>query len=310
MKIAAAAYPVDWHNRWNDFVGKLRVWVRTASEQGAELLVFPEYGAMELASLAEESNSRDLARAAAAVNSRIGDVDDLHSSLAREFGVHICAATAPLKREDGGFVNRARLFAPDGSRAAQDKLILTPFEREEWGLVPGRGLTVFETALGRIGIPICYDAEFPLVARALVAAGAEILLVPSCTRTLQGYWRVRIAAMARALEGQCVVAQAVTLSDADWLAAAGKGVGAAGIFVPADGGFPDEGVLATGKLDTPGWVYGEVSLEALREVRETGSARNVQHWVEQDDRLSEVAVTVLGSPKQEPEAESKPPPEG
>src|SRR5690606_30592710 len=57
MKIAAAAYPIDWHNRWNDFVGKLRVWVRTAAEQGAELLVFPEYAAMELASLAEEANS-------------------------------------------------------------------------------------------------------------------------------------------------------------------------------------------------------------------------------------------------------------
>ena len=59
MKIAAAAYPIDWHNRWNDYVGKLRVWVRTAAEQGAELLVFPEYGALELASLAGEENARD-----------------------------------------------------------------------------------------------------------------------------------------------------------------------------------------------------------------------------------------------------------
>jgi hypothetical protein len=49
MKIAAAAYPIDWHNRWNDYVGKLRVWVRTAAEQGAELLAFPEHGALELA---------------------------------------------------------------------------------------------------------------------------------------------------------------------------------------------------------------------------------------------------------------------
>jgi predicted amidohydrolase len=87
MKIAAAAYPIDWHNRWNDYVGKLRVWVRTAAEQGAELLVFPEYAAMELASLAEEANARDLKRSVDAVTARIGDVDDLHASLAREFGV-------------------------------------------------------------------------------------------------------------------------------------------------------------------------------------------------------------------------------
>ena len=41
MKIAAAAYPIDWHNRWNDYVGKLRVWVRTAAEQGARAAGLP-----------------------------------------------------------------------------------------------------------------------------------------------------------------------------------------------------------------------------------------------------------------------------
>ena len=100
MKIAAAAYPIDWHNRWNDYVGKLRVWVRTAAEQGAELLVFPEYATLELASLAGEENAADLARSTDAVNARIKDVDDLHGSLAREFKVHICAASAPLRRTD------------------------------------------------------------------------------------------------------------------------------------------------------------------------------------------------------------------
>ena len=98
MKIAAAAYPIDWHNRWNDYVGKLRVWVRTAAEQGAQLLVFPEYGALELASLAGEDNARDPARVIDAVTARIKDVDELHASLAREFAVHICAATAPVRR--------------------------------------------------------------------------------------------------------------------------------------------------------------------------------------------------------------------
>ena len=68
MKIAAAAYPIEWHNRWNEYVGKLRVWVRTAAEQGAELLVFPEYGALELASLAGAENARDPGRLVDAVN--------------------------------------------------------------------------------------------------------------------------------------------------------------------------------------------------------------------------------------------------
>jgi predicted amidohydrolase len=196
MKIAAAAYPLEFLDRWNAYVGKLRLWVRTAAEKEAELLVFPEYAAMELASLAGEEAAADLGRSIDAVSERLAEVDGLHASLAREFGVHICAASAPLRREDGSVVNRARLFGPDGTHGHQDKLIMTRFERDEFGISPGDGLRVFDTALGRIGILVCYDAEFPLIARALVEAGAEILLVPASTETERGYWRVRIGAQA------------------------------------------------------------------------------------------------------------------
>jgi predicted amidohydrolase len=197
MKIAAAAYPFDWLNRWNDYVGKLRVWVRTAAEQGAELLVFPEHAALELASLAGAENARDLARTVEALTARIKDVDDLHASLAREFKVHVCAGSGPIRLRDAGTVNRARLFAPDGSRGEQDKLVPTRFEREAWGMLPGKAARVFETALGRIGILVGYDAEFPLPARAMAEAGAEILLVPSATDSARGHARVRIGARAR-----------------------------------------------------------------------------------------------------------------
>ncbi|MCB1354656.1 MAG: carbon-nitrogen hydrolase family protein [Rhodobacteraceae bacterium] len=295
MKIAAAAYPIDWHNRWNDYVGKLRVWTRTARDQGAELLVFPEYASMELASLAEAEIAGDLARSIEAVQARLPDVDSLHASLAREFGVYICAGSAPARRPDRLPANRARLFAPDGSVGHQDKMIMTRFEREEWGIGHGDALRIFDTELGRIGILICYDSEFPLLARRLVEAGAEILLVPSCTDTMQGYWRVRIGAMARALEGQCVVVQAPTIGDAKWLAAADVNVGAAAIYGPPDGGFPDDGVIAQGKVGEAGWVYADVSLDAIREVRETGAVFNMKHWPEQDERPAEVETVRLGA---------------
>ena len=99
MKIAAAAYPIDWHNRWNDYVGKLRVWVRTAAEQGAELLVFPEYGALELASLAGEDNARDPRARRSTRSTRASRTwTSCTASLAREFEVHICAASGPVRR--------------------------------------------------------------------------------------------------------------------------------------------------------------------------------------------------------------------
>ena len=301
MRIAAAAYPMDWHNRWNEYVGKLRVWVRTAAEQGAELLVFPEYAALELASLAGEENAADLERSVDAVTARIKDVDELHSSLAREFKVHVCAASGPVRRrDDGRAVNRARLFAPDGSHGAQDKLIPGRFEREEWLVAPGAATRVFETSLGRIGILIGYDAEFPLLARAMVEAGAEVLLLPSATDTLRGYWRVRSAAQARALEGQCVVVQAAMIGEARWLGAVTRSTGAAAIYGPPDKGFPEDGVIATGKIDAPGWVHGEIELDAVRHVRTDGAVLTYRDWQEQAGHVGAVESVALGSADTDP----------
>ena len=47
MKIATAAYPLDWLDSWAQYEDKLAKWVCDAATQGADLLVFPEYGAME-----------------------------------------------------------------------------------------------------------------------------------------------------------------------------------------------------------------------------------------------------------------------
>jgi predicted amidohydrolase len=112
-----------------------------------------------------------------------------------------------------------------------------------------RAAQVFDTALGRIGVLICYDAEFPLLGRALIEAGVEILLVPSCTEALSGYWRVRIGAMARALEGQCVVVHSPTVGPAPWSPAVDMNTGAAAIYGPPDLGFPETGVLAEGDAE-------------------------------------------------------------
>lgn len=294
MRIAAAAYPIDWHNRWNDYVGKLRVWVRNAAEHGAELIVFPEYGTLELASLAGEKNAGELERIIDAVTARIKDVDDLHGSLAREFKLHICASSAPVRRSgQAGVVNRARLFAPDGSSGTQEKVILSPFERTRFGLVAGEALRVFDTSLGRIGILIGYDAEFPLLARGMVAAGADMLLVPSSSDSLQGWHRVRIGARARALEGQCVAVHAVTVESADWLAVGRQNRGAAGMYCPPDGGFPEDGVIAIGKTDSSGWVHGEVDLDALRRLRSDGSVRNVEDWTAQQAPQASIEIVTL-----------------
>lgn len=294
MKIAASAYPLDPVRTWSDYATKLASWVSEAAGQGAELLVFPEYGALELAMLDGPETAADIERCLHAVSRRIADVDDLHADLAARYGVHVLAASAPVFDADYGDrpVNRARLFSPTGGRGAQDKQIMTLFERDPWRVVPGGPLQVFDTALGRIAILICYDSEFPLLARAV--ADADILLVPSCTEARAGYSRVRIGAQARALENQCVSAMSSLVGDAPWCPAADENCGMGGIFGPPDTGFPETGVIAEGVLNRAGWTYAEVDPEAVDRVRVGGGVLNRSHWDDQAGRDVRVIPRRLG----------------
>ncbi len=296
MKIATAAYPMDFLDTWSAYEDKLSAWVAEAAGQGADLLVFPEYGAMELATLAGRDTAGNLEKSLHAVSERVPEADALHARLAVEHRVHILAASAPVFDPGLGDrpVNRARLFAPTGERAVQDKQIMTRFEAEEWDVVPGGPLYVFDTRLGKIGVLICYDAEFPMLARALIEREAELILVPSCTEAMTGYSRVRIGAMARALEGQCVTVMASTVGDADWSPAVDTNTGRGGIFGPPDTGFPDTGVIAEGRMNAPGWTYAEVDLAGLTRLRADGTVLNLRDWKAQVPRQSPVQTLRLG----------------
>ncbi|MEL6475974.1 MAG: carbon-nitrogen hydrolase family protein [Pseudomonadota bacterium] len=302
MKIAAAAYPLSWLDDWEAYEEKISDWVAGAADEGADLLIFPEYAAMELATLAGPEIAAHPEHSIVAVSEFLPEADALHMRLAAQHGVHICAGSAPFRQPSGRPVNRARLIAPSGLIGWQDKLIMTRFEREEWDIAPGDAAIVFETDLGRIGILTCYDAEFPLNARAMVEAGAEVLLVPSCTEALSGYWRVRIGAMARALESQCVVAHAPLVGSNEWSEAVDTNTGAAAIYGPPDLGFPDTGVIAEGPMNTPCWVIEEVDLAAVRKVRKEGRVLNMVHWREQDDRLEAVQIIGLETDDQDGDA--------
>ncbi|WP_172292099.1 carbon-nitrogen hydrolase family protein [Pseudoruegeria sp. HB172150] len=281
MKIATAAYPADWFGEWADYEKKLTAWVTEAVGAGADLLVFPEYGAMELVSLAGEGVGMDLEASARAVSDLIPQADELHARLAAEHGVHILAGSGPVMTGERP-VNRARFFGPEGMLGYQDKQIMTRYEREIWDVRPGDPLTLFDTPLGRIGILICYDSEFPLLGRALVDAGAEILLVPSQTERLSGYSRVRIGAMARALENQCVAVHSPTVGAVEWCEVLDTSTGAAAVYGPPDLGFPDTGVIAQGDLNVPGWVYADVDISAVARVRAEGRVFNHADWALQD----------------------------
>jgi predicted amidohydrolase len=278
VRIAAAAYPIDFLRDWKTYAAKIARWVEDAAAAGAKLLVFPEYFSMELASLFSEDVYGSLSAQLASMQALLPDFTALFAELAQKYRVTICAGSFPVRVDNGTYRNRAYLFHPDGRHEHQEKVQMTRFENEQWLIEGSNDVRVFDSELGRIGIAICYDAEFPLIARRMVESGADMILVPSCTDTLAGYWRVRIGCQARALENQCYVVQASTVGDAAWSPAVDVNTGTGAVYTPVDRGFPDDGVLASGELNQPGWTFADVDPQAIAQVRRNGQVFNYRDW--------------------------------
>lgn len=293
LTVAAAQYPIDTFATFADFQAKAARWVNDAASLGAELLVFPEYGGMELASLLPEAVRDDLQAQLHALQPLRDDIVTTWRALAESHRVTLLAPSLPWQLEDGRFVNRAWLFGPSGSADYQDKQIMTRFENDRWGISAGSGLKVFDTPVGRLGVLICYDSEFPDLARALVEGGAELLLVPSCTDTPAGYFRVRLSSQARAIEQQVAVVQSPTVGEALWSPAVDINIGHAAIYTPCDHGFPADGLLTISKDATPGWQLARLDLEAIRNLRHHGQVNNHADWSLQHQRLTESIETVF-----------------
>jgi predicted amidohydrolase len=280
LKIAAAQYPIDQpasQDAWRD---KIARWVADGAATGAELLVFPEYAAIEQAAPLGSEVAGNLDATLKAVADLERERVAFHVELAAQHNVHILVGSGPVRKGEGRYVNAAQLVTPAGSVGVQEKIIMTPFEWD-WGISPGNPLRVFDTSLGLIGVAICYDSEFPLLVRALAEAGAEVVLVPSCTERVSGFHRVRTGARARALENQIATIVSPTVGDALWSPAVDRNNGAAGIFVPSEQTISDDGILAEGSLNAPQWVSAAVDLMRLRHLRSEGEMRNYLDWSNQ-----------------------------
>ena len=278
VKIATAQYDISFLEKWQAYQQKIERWVAEAAAQNAKILLFPEYFSMELASLFGQEIYSSLSKQLAAMQSLHDDFISLFKSLAQKHHCIIQAGTFPVLIDTGIYQNRAYLFMPDGGIDYQDKLMMTRFENEQWLIKSGKELKCFDTEYGKMAINICYDSEFPLLARKQVEAGCVLILVPSCTDTVAGYHRVKIGCQARALENQCYVVQSSLVGDAAWSEAVDVNVGAAAIYTPVDRGFPDNGILSEGIFNAVQWVIADISPNNCATVREQGQNFNYRDW--------------------------------
>lgn len=284
IRVAACQYAIELYDTFDAYLAHLRGLCESAADQGARLLLLPEYAGLVLSGQLPADARSDLSASIEGVQPLIPRWFDACQALARTFGVVLQPGTLPVRGPDGRYRNRAWLFGPDGCLGYQDKLVMTRFEREQWSIHGGDGLRVFDTPLGRLGILICYDSEFPLLARRLAEAGADLILVPSCTDTEAGYYRVRIGCQARALENQVAVLQSPTVGLAPWSPSLDENYGRAGLFVPPDYGMPASGVVAQSASLCPAtsqWLVADLDLDEVRRVRAEGQVFTRRDWPEQ-----------------------------
>jgi predicted amidohydrolase/GNAT superfamily N-acetyltransferase len=266
VRIAAVQYLLRQIHDWSGFENQVRFVMQAAGDYRPHFVLLPEILTTQLLSFMD---TRELSAAVRNMHDYTGRYVELMRELARHWRVFLIGGSHPTLR-GGQLFNTAYLFTPDGEVHEQDKIHRTRWEREMWDTAAGERLHLFETPYGKIAILVCYDVEFPELARKVCEAGADILFVPSCTDDRQGFLRVRYCCHARAIENQVYVAMTSTVGS---LPVEGLGVhyGQASIITPSDFPFSRDGIAAEGTPNVEQIIIADVNIDNLAQNRVNGT---------------------------------------
>jgi deaminated glutathione amidase len=130
-----------------------------------------------------------------------GEIEPFYADLARDTGLWLLPGSI-YEREDAYVYNTALVFDPSGRRVGSYRKMF-PFCPYEKGVWPGEDFLVFDVpGVGRFGVSICYDQWFPETTRNLAWLGAEVILCPTMTNTIDRELELCLA-RANAISNQC-----------------------------------------------------------------------------------------------------------
>jgi predicted amidohydrolase/ribosomal protein S18 acetylase RimI-like enzyme len=234
-----------------------------------DFAVFPELFIAPLMAdynhLTEAEAIRELAKHSEPIRKRFQE-------LAISYNINIISGSMPYL-ENGNLYNVGFLCKRDGTSEMYTKIHITPNEAQHWGMKGGSEIKTFDTDCGKIGIMICYDVEFPEVARIMADEGMNILFVPFLTDTQNAYIRVKHCAQARAIENECYVAIAGCVGNLPKVNNMDIQYAQAAVFTPSDFAFPSNGIKAEATPNTEMTLIVDVDLRLLKELHEHGSVR-------------------------------------
>lgn len=272
VRVASVQYAQKRITSFEAFATQVEHFVRVAADYRSDFVVFPELFTLQLLSVADQILAP--ADAIDALSSHTPNFQALLQRLGQQYQINIVGGSHPTRLDDG-VRNVCYVALRDGSMHAREKIHATPSERSCWGIQGGNHADIIETDCGPIGILICYDSEFPELARHLIDQGAMILFVPFCTDVREAYLRVRYSCAARAIENQCYVVLSGNVGNIQGVYNFDIQYGQSCVLTPCDLQFSRDGIAAEATENIETMIIADLAIDKLVDARLRGSVLNL-----------------------------------
>jgi len=287
VRVSAIQYQMRTIKNFEEFEKHCEFFVDTASDYRSDFVVFPEMLTLQLLSFLPNKKPAEAMRQ---LSSYTPQYIKLFTRLAIKYNINIIGGSH-FTVEDDNLYNISYIFRRDGTHDKQYKIHITPSEKKWWGVKSGSKINVFDTDKGKVAILICYDSEFPELARIAASKGAKIIFVPFNTDDRRGYLRVRYCSQARAIENQVYVVITGCVGNLPDVENLDVHFSQSAIFTPSDVEFHREAIASEATPNAETLIYQDLDLNLLKRNREMGS---VQTWKDREQGPYKITYTEDG----------------
>ena len=274
VRVGTVQYMQRRVKSFEEFLSFVEYFVDVVADYKGDFVVFPEMFVLQLLSIHDQQLNP--AQSIESLTEHTPAFVEAMREMAIRYNINIIGGSHPTHMPNGRVENIAYVFLRDGSVHQQPKIHPTPNEAYWWNIEGGESLHTIDTDCGPIGVLICYDSEFPELARHLADQGAHILFVPFCTDERQSYLRVRYCCQARAVENQFYVVMSGNVGNLPGVSNMDIQYAQSCILTPCDFPFARDGVAADTTPNVEMVAFADLHPATLRMARNSGTVQNMR----------------------------------
>ncbi|MDH5472337.1 MAG: GNAT family N-acetyltransferase [Gammaproteobacteria bacterium] len=274
IRVGTVQYKQRRVRSFDEFLEVVAYFVDVVADYKGDFVVFPELFTLQLLSIEDQELSPS--ESIEALTKYTPRFKEAMRDMALRYNINIIGGSHPTRVESGRVENISYVFLRDGTVHEQAKIHPTPNEDYWWNIEGGSLLNAIETDCGPIGVLICYDSEFPELARHLTDQGIQILFVPFCTDERQSYLRVRYCCQARAVENQIYVVMSGNVGNLPNVSNMDIQYAQSCILTPCDFPFARDGIAADTTPNVETVAIADLRPDTLMMARNSGTVKNLK----------------------------------